>query len=336
MSDDSEKHFEPTPSRIAKAKREGNVVRAQELSASLAFASAAAATCLIARQIAAVARGAMISAAAGRAPYADVVALGAWALVPTACAAGAAITASCVQSGGFYSSAVSLKLERLNPAEGLKRVFSRETPAHAMRALAAFALAFAALIPVFGDLTAVAVGAAPPATIGAVAWRGAERAVALSGAIGLAFGFIEFGVARRSWLRKLRMSFEELKREIKEHDGDPQARNRRKALHRNLVRGALTRVKDAAFVVVNPTHVALALEYRPPAVPVPLVLVRAADGGAQRVRELAARYGIPVVQNVALARALFADADVGQPIPYAHYVAVAEVVAALMRSGALA
>jgi flagellar biosynthesis protein FlhB len=88
-------------------------------------------------------------------------------------------------------------------------------------------------------------------------------------------------------------------------------------------------------VVANPTHVAIALDYRPPDVPVPRVLVRAADAAAAHIRELAARHGIPVVENVALARALYRDARAGDVIPHAHYVAVAEVVAALMRSGAI-
>jgi flagellar biosynthesis protein FlhB len=135
-------------------------------------------------------------------------------------------------------------------------------------------------------------------------------------------------------MRKLRMSFDERRREAKEQEGDPVTRGRRRSLHRALLRGSLARVSDAAFVVANPTHVAVALEYRPPDVPVPCVLVRAADAAAVRVRELAAERGIPVVENVALARALYRDARAGEAIPHAHYVAVAEVVAALARAKA--
>ena len=139
---------------------------------------------------------------------------------------------------------------------------------------------------------------------------------------------------RGAWLRKLRMSFEERKRESKEHDGDPFARGRRRALHRSLLRGAIAKVKDASFVVANPTHVAVALEYRPPDVPVPLVVVRAAGSAALRVRALAGVHRVPVIENVALARALYDDARVGQPIGRIHYVAVAEIVAALSRARA--
>jgi flagellar biosynthetic protein FlhB len=88
-------------------------------------------------------------------------------------------------------------------------------------------------------------------------------------------------------------------------------------------------------VVVNPTHVAVALEYSPPDVLVPIVLVRASDEGALRVREEAKTHGIPIVENIPLARALFAAANVGDAIPHEHYVAVAEIVAALTREGVL-
>lgn len=131
------------------------------------------------------------------------------------------------------------------------------------------------------------------------------------------------------------MTLDEFKREAKEHDGDPAARGRRKTMHRNLLRGAVAKVKDAAFVVVNPTHLAVALEYRPPDVPVPVVLVCAAGESALRVRELAAAHRIPIIENVAIARALYRDAQAGEQIAPAHYVAIAEIVAALVRTRAM-
>jgi flagellar biosynthesis protein FlhA len=110
------------------------------------------------------------------------------------------------------------------------------------------------------------------------------------------------------------MTFDERKREAKEQEGDPFARGRRRALHRALLRGALSDVKDASFVVVNPTHVAIALAYRPPEIPVPRITVRSAGEAALRVRALAEKHAVPVVENVALARALHRDGRVGEPI----------------------
>jgi flagellar biosynthesis protein FlhB len=336
MSDAAEKHFEPTPSRIAKAKREGNVVRAQELSANLAFIASAAAACGIVPLVAAAERRNVELAASGASPVAGTAAVIGLALVPLLAAAAAGAAAAIWQSGGLFSMTVAPRFERLHPIEGCKRMLSRETATHAVRALAAFLLASIAMIPILAGLAAASSYGLPLAVTAGIAWSGARRAVAVAAGIGLLFALAEFAVARKLWLQRLRMSFEEFKREIKEHDGDPQARSRRKALHRDLLRGALATVKDAAFLIVNPTHVAIALEYRPPDVPVPAVLVRAADAMALQAREVANEHRVPVVENVALARALFADARVGDPIPHAHYVAVAEIVAALMRTGAIA
>ena len=102
------------------------------------------------------------------------------------------------------------------------------------------------------------------------------------------------------------------------------------------MRGAIGRTREASFVVVNPTHVAVAIRYAPPAVPVPEILVRALDDAALRVKAIAREHRIPVVEDVALARLLFAHGESGRAIPPETYVAVAQVIAALAREGVLA
>ena len=141
---------------------------------------------------------------------------------------------------------------------------------------------------------------------------------------------------RVRWLRSLRMTFEEFKRDAKEQDGDPQAKSRRKQMHRTLVRGGIARVREASFVVVNPTHIAIALRYAPPAVPVPEIIVRATDAVALEVRAIAERAHVPVVEDVALARLLWRAGEDGRAIPAESFVAVAYTIAALVRAGVLA
>jgi flagellar biosynthesis protein FlhB len=333
-ADSGEKSFDAPPSRLAKARREGNLPRAQELGANLAFVAAALATLAVAAPIGALGRAALTDAARGAAPVALCIAVALLALAPMAAGAAAGMLGSVMQGGGLVW-APAVKFERLAPVEGIKRMLSREAALHGARALVAFVLASVAMAPTLRQLASAAATALPSASMAQIAWDGATHVVFAAAAVGLLFATAEFAVARRAWLRKLRMSLAELRRELKESDGDPVARSRRKALHRNLIRGALARVKDAAFVVVNPTHVAVALEYRPPDVPVPTVLVRAADEMALRVREVAGEYHVPVIENVLLARALYRDGAVGVPIAHEHYVAVAEVVASLIRSGAL-
>jgi flagellar biosynthesis protein FlhB len=331
MSDSSEKPFEATPRRVARAKREGNVARSSELCANVSFATAAATAVAAAPALAAVGSGSIVAAARGVVPMRCVFIL-AIGLLVVGCASLAGVLAGVLQSGGVTSAGLAPKLERLNPVEGLKRICSRETLARTLRATLAFALALAAMTPGIASSVAAMLRAATWRGSAAGAWKGAESVAAAAAAVGLCFSIAEYGAARGAWLRKLRMSFEERKREAKDEEGDAVARGRRRALHRLLLRGGLRRVKDAAFVVVNPQHVAVALEYRPPAIAVPRVLLRAVDELALRVRELARGYGVPVIEDAALARALHRDTRAGEPIPHAHYVAVAEVVAALLRA----
>ncbi|MDQ2866227.1 MAG: EscU/YscU/HrcU family type III secretion system export apparatus switch protein [Candidatus Eremiobacteraeota bacterium] len=330
-----EKQFDATPARIAKAKREGNIARSQEFGSTIALAAAACSLLGIVRPIGGLAHTAIEAAASGRVSVGYSIAILLCACLPAAAAAVAGSAAAIVQSGGVHVVAIVPKFERLNPVENLKRMLSREAATHATRACAAFLLAAIAIAPSIRDVFATLASNDGPLRVADVAWRGTQHVIFAATAIGGTFAVAEYGVARRAWLQKLKMSFEEFKRDLKEHDGDPATRGRRKSLHRELVRGAIAKVKEASFVVVNPTHVAVALQYRPPEIPVPVALVCAVDETALRVRELAAQYHIPVVENVALARALLRDARPGDTIPHAHYVAVAQIVAALVRSGAL-
>jgi len=335
VSDGAEKAFEATPRRIAKAKREGNVARSSELAANVSFAAAALAIVASAAQFGSVAADAIVRSQALRpAPWSALVLL--VALVPIAAASIAGALASVAQNGGLALVPVTAKIERLNPVEGIARILSRETLSHSLRAALAFLCATLAMTPALTAGAAAMLRSPDLAQTVAQVWSAAQHVTFAAGAVGLLFSLAEFGAARTSWLRKLRMSFEERKRELKEEEGDALARGRRRSLHRALLRGGLTRVKEAAFVVVNPTRLAVALAYRPPRVPVPEVLVRARDEAAARVREIAATYGVPIVENVALARALYRDGRPGEPISPAHYVAVAEVVAALMRADEIA
>jgi flagellar biosynthesis protein FlhB len=331
VSDASEKPFEATPRRIVKAKREGNVARSGELSANLAFAGAGLTIIAIAPSFGAAACNAFALMWTTR-NGAAVALVFAIALLPVGAAAGAGALGSMLQSGGLVTTAITLKFERLSPLDGLKRILSRETLAHSLRAVVAFTCATAAMVPFVAWSASELLRATTPSDAAAAAWKAARGDAGAAFAVGICFAIAEYAAARRLWLQRLRMSFDERKREAREEEGDASARGRRRALHRALLRSGLQRMRDAAFVVANPRHIAVALEYRPPDVPVPRVLVRAADAAAVRVRSIAAGYGIPVVENVRLAHALYRDGRAGQPIPHAHYVAVAEVVTALMRA----
>ena len=333
MSDETEKPFDPTPQRLQKAKREGNVARSVELPANIAFLAAAIAFSSLVLPIGARSSGALARAASSEiARWDDAVLTIAAVFVPMGAAAAAGIATAILQSGGIAVVPIRFAAERLDVFAGIRRIASRETMAHAVRATAAFCVAASAISSIVVHAGAELLRARGPAELAATAWQGVRGAALTACACGLAFAVGEYASARRAWLQKLRMSFDERKREAREQDGDPSARGRRRALHRSFLRGAPSDVKDASFVVVNPTHVAVALHYAPPRVHVPVILVAAAGEAALRVRSLAAELRVPIVENPSLARALFSDAAIGRPIALEHYVAVAEVVAALSRA----
>ncbi len=331
MSDAGERRFEPTPSHRKRARREGNVARSTELSGLAAFAAAACAA------VVAVPFGARAAAAALRSgsSLAPLTTLAAAALAPAIAAACAATCAALAQSGGLHLTPVRLDARRLEPIAGIRRLLGADAWIALARAACALTAALCAVAGPIGDVVRSAHANGSPAAAASLAGSAFVRACAAAIAAGGAFAIVDYGLARRRWLRSLRMTLEELKRDSKENDGDPQSRARRKSAHRSLLRGGIGRAREASFVVVNPTHVAVALRYSPPAVPVPEILVRVAGDAALRVRALAEGLRIPVVENVALARLLFAQGESGRPIPFEAYVAVAEIVAALAREGVL-
>jgi flagellar biosynthesis protein FlhB len=337
VSDAGEKPFDSTPARRARARREGNVARSAEASSVGAFAAAILAAAL-ALPLGAWAAASAVRVTARRAPDLEPLAfvlLGAAALLPAAAAATAGSAVALAQSGGLHVTALRLDPARLQPLAGLKRMLGGEAVVAALRGTLAFAVALLAVVPVVRDVVASGSTLVSPVDAASLAGSAALRACLAAAAVGAAFALADYALARRRWLRGLRMSLEELRRDAKEHDGDPQARSRRKNAHRALVRGSISRLREASFVVVNPTHVAVAMRYAPPAVPVPEILVRALDDVALRVKSIAREQRIPVVEDAALARLLYAHGENGRPIPPEAYVAVAQLVAALAREGVL-
>ncbi len=131
------------------------------------------------------------------------------------------------------------------------------------------------------------------------------------------------------------MTKEEVKQESKETDGDPLLKQRMRSAGRALARKRMFHeVPTADVVVTNPTHIAVALRYQPERSPAPLVVAMGERKVAERIKALAHSAGVPVIENKPLARALKATARLGQPIPVELYVAVAEVLAFVMRQRA--
>jgi flagellar biosynthesis protein FlhB len=336
----SDKTEEPTPRRLRKAREEGDsgvsAYAAQAVAFVVAVALVPAAVRALAARSADALAGAVAVAGARGADAATrfdaielataFVALSFPMLVAVGVAGG---VVHLVQTGGvFASKRLGPKLERLNPLSGIKGLFSGTRLFAVVRSLVAAAcvcwLGWTGLRERIVDIARL--GGRPRAasvvvsdTAGTLAWRAAL--------VGLALGVVDLLVTRRAWLRKLRMSKDEVRREYKESEGDPQLKAaRERAYQEMLAQATIANVRTASVVVVNPTHLACALRYNESeGDQAPVVVANGEGDFAARIVQAARDYGVPVVRDVPLARALV-ELDVGDVIPEALYEAVAEIL----------
>ncbi|MBF5044375.1 EscU/YscU/HrcU family type III secretion system export apparatus switch protein [Aggregicoccus sp. 17bor-14] len=241
----------------------------------------------------------------------------------------ASLTVSVAVAGfSFHPEHVAPQLERISPAAGLKRLFSTRQIAEVGKALLLTAVVGALFVSALRDEAADAVRAswlAGPAALGALLGRLEPLVVRVAWGV-LALGGMDYVLARRRHVRELMMTRDELKREYKESEGDPHHKGQRKALHRQLAQGGPARgLQKATAVVVNPTHIAVALRYDAAECEAPYLVAKAREDDALALRREAARLGIPVVRDIPLARSLI-HYDVGEEIPAELYEAAAAVL----------
>ena len=136
---------------------------------------------------------------------------------------------------------------------------------------------------------------------------------------------------RHSWHERQRMSVREVREEYKEQEGDPTIKAKLRQIRQNRSRKRMmSEVPEATVVVMNPTHFAVALKYEQ-GMGAPICVAKGQDNIALKIREVAYRHGVPVIQNPPLARALFKSVEVEQEVPVEHYKAVAEVIGYVMK-----
>ena len=327
-----EKPHDATPSKLSKARKEGNVAKSNELNSAFSFAAGAFTALAITPSFVPLTNDWIRNAAMGR-PFSfrPMIYMIGLMLIPMFAAAVSSAALNLLQTQGPISKPIKFDLKKLSPAEGFKKIFSKEGVVNAVRALICFAIAVVALKDTVTEVFARGLLSPSVEHLTIVVQASIIHIITTVFLLGLAFSGVDFFLTRQRWKKQLKMSNEEIKRDYKESNGDPQIKGKRKQFHRQLLRGAPAQVKDASVVVTNPTHFAVALLYDPPRIPVPRVLCRAADEMAFEVRRLADLHGVPMVENVPLARELFARGRAGREIPEDTFVAVAEIVAALLK-----
>ncbi|MCP5027977.1 MAG: EscU/YscU/HrcU family type III secretion system export apparatus switch protein [Actinomycetia bacterium] len=240
-----------------------------------------------------------------------------------------------VAQGGwvFAPKALKPKLQRISPAAGLKRMASPKALWDTTKALLRLGLIIAVSVPVVMGLAGeLSTGTRLPFAIALphVGGRVLEL-VQIIAATGFILGMADYSFQKWQHERDIRMSKEEVKREAKESEGDPMLRSRVRSVMASMSRNRmLSDVSDASVVVVNPTHVAVALGYGG-GNSVPSVLAKGGDKLAARIRERAEESSIPIVESIPLARALYKHVKVGDPVPPPLYEAVAVVLAHVFR-----
>jgi flagellar biosynthesis protein FlhB len=329
----SEKTEEPTARKLTKARQDGDSPVSAALVSGFAFV-AAVALAPSALSGAAAHAGGLMRSALEQGPH-DVSALQIAADVARLTlpllfvAALAAATVGFAQTGGVVAmKKLAPDLTRANPFTGIKNIFSWQRVLSIARALAAALivgwLAVRLLLDHAGDL-ANTVGSVS----GAVALSAdlIRRLGWIAALVGLALAAVDVVITRRGWIKRHRMAKHEVKREHREAEGDPELKAARTRAHHEVLSGAMIgAVKDATVVIVNPTHLACALRYlADDTEDAPRVVAQGRGDLARRMIDAARAYGIPVVRDVPVARAL-SELEVGDEIPEQLYEAVAEIL----------
>jgi type III secretion protein U len=246
-----------------------------------------------------------------------------------------AVAASVATAGLMVNAdAVSPQLERLDPIEGFKKLFSVRQLIDVLKGLLVAA--------VVGGLLWSAARDAAPWALRSVSHDGARALLALlellqpavlkTSVVLLALGVADWALARRRHVKDLMMSHEEVKQEHKNSEGDPHHKAQRKAEHKKLASGGPARgVQKATAVVVNPTHIAVALRYDEAECDAPYIVAKAREEDALKLRNHATSQGIPVIRDIPLARSLI-HYDVGEEVPEELYQAVAAVLKVALES----
>lgn len=225
------------------------------------------------------------------------------------------------------------KLNRVSPMSGFKRIFGKEAFVQFGKSLAKFAIVTVIILAVlWPERTRLdQLVRLDPLKMLDVSW---VLTLKLLGGVLAIFAFVaalDVLYQRFTWRQKLKMTREEMKQEFKETEGSPEIKARIRKLRMEMLRQRMmAQVPKASVIITNPTHYAVALRYEA-GMNAPILLAKGVDSLAMRIREVAGEHEIPIVENVALARALHARVEIDQEIPEEHYKAVAEVIGYVMR-----
>ena len=332
----------PTPHRLQDAREEGQVVRSQELNTAVIILASAFLLRGPGKQLAVAFKDAVTNMII-ELPHVDLsiewlretaFALGGKVLPPfVLLLVGLLFTGVGVTLGQtqflWAGKKIGFDFKRLNPLEGLKRIFSKRGLIELLRSLLKLGLvswvAYGFLRSNYEELITFT-----KYDLSTGVSRFSEMALSLTMRVGGMYFILavaDYAYQRWDLYKNLRMSKEEIKEESKRSEGDPMLKNRVRSMQRQMARGRMmANVPKATVVITNPTHLAVAIEYLE-GMKAPKVLAKGPYRVAERIVKIAKENHIPVVQNIPLARAIYKTVEIGQEISPDLYLAMAEVLA---------
>ena len=343
--DDTEKSEDPTQKRLDDALERGDVAKSQEVNTWFVIAGATLVLSsfsgsiggsiqmplrnLIANSWQIRTDGPGLLALAQKLEYILVAALG----VPFLLLILAAVAGNIVQHR-FVWSAESLKpkFSKISPLSGAKRIFGKQAAANFAKGLfkviALGAVMVAILWPERSRLDSM-MRFDPDALLGVTR----TLTLQLLGAVVALLALVAIGdylFQYRQWFERQKMSLREMKEEFKQSEGDPHIKGRIRQLRvARMKKRMMAAVPKASVIITNPTHYSVALSYER-GMSAPICVAKGMDNIALKIREIAREHDIPIVENVPLARALYATVEVDDEIPVEHYHAVAEIIGYVM------
>ncbi|MEM6266799.1 MAG: EscU/YscU/HrcU family type III secretion system export apparatus switch protein [Pseudomonadota bacterium] len=351
--DSGEKTEKPTPKKLRDARKKGDIAKSKDVGAAfttltfcLLFAIAAGYSAHLVAEF-----SSQTVEMATRGEFADLadrlgaralwlmVGLSALILAPLA-AIGMAV--EFMQTGPILTGEkLKPSLDKLNPAEGLKRMFGKEglvellkTTLKVLALTAVTAIVFLVTLESVGGLVQQALFSETPngGALAAERSAGFFYSVTLQLLIWTAFLFLAIAVLDRihqqhAFTKKMRMSRRDIKQEHKDDEGDPMVRSERRQMHQQWAdNNAVGATADASALLVNPTHIAIALDHDPERAPIPVVAAKGTGPLAQLMREVAREEGVPIIRNVSAARRLNGASEVGEMVPEDMFEAIAEII----------
>lgn len=339
-SEAEDKTEEATPRRLEKAREEGQIIMSREVVGFATFSAALLGLMfglpLLGQELMRAMRGVLEHAHELRIDVTtrEMLRLGMLAVLPVLLLGMiGTLAGGMLQSRGFFSATgLTPKFSKISPIAGIKRLLGPEGVIELLRTLIKLGVVGAALWWAVGDPTELrtTLSIGPVDLLMLMVRSSADLVIAaLVAFAGIALA--DYFVVRFRLLRRLRMSRQELREEVKDSDGDPHIKARIRGIRMGRARQRMmAAVPTAAVVVTNPTHFAVALAYDDNAQAAPKIVAKGADAVAARIRAVAEEAGVTLVSNPPLARALF-KLELDTEIPAEHYQAVAEIIAYVWR-----